>query len=143
MLLSRKGAETYLCSHNHASQLLHNGKVIGYADSIDNQYVLCIKATAVANVHKLDQPAKTKPVDYAIWHERMAHLGYQNLKKLVNSTIGIEFRGAIPEEICKECMAGRQINCIPSSKPVEFLQDVDSDIAGPYPPTRQGCQDHA
>ena len=76
MLLGRKGVETYLRSHNIASQLLHNGKVIGYADSINNQYVLCIKATAVINAHKSDQPAKTKPVDYAIWHERMAYLGY-------------------------------------------------------------------
>ena len=38
-------------------------------------------------------------------------------------------------------MAGRQhcqINCIPSSKPVEFLQDIDSDIARPYPLICQG-----
>ena len=36
MLLGCKGVEIYLRNHNHASQLLHNGKVIGYADSIDN-----------------------------------------------------------------------------------------------------------
>ena len=141
MLLGCKGVETYLHNHNNASQLLHNSKVIGYADSINNQYVLCIKANAVTNAHKSDQAAKTKPVDYAIWHERMTHLGYQNLKKLADTAIGIEFKGAIPEEICEGCMAGCQhcqINRIPSSKPVEFLQDVDSDIAGPYPPTCQG-----
>ena len=76
MLLGCKGVETYLRSYNHASQLLHNGKVIGYADSINNQYVLCVKATVVANTYKSDQPAKTKLIDYVIWHERMAYLGY-------------------------------------------------------------------
>ena len=123
MLLSCKGVKMYLCSHNHALQLLHNGKVIGYADSIDIQYVLHVKATAVANTHKSDQPAKTKLLDYAIWHERMAHLSYRNLKKFADSAIGIEFKGAIPDEICEGCTAGRQhrqINRIPSIKPVKL-----------------------
>ena len=75
MLLGCKVMETHLYSHNYTSQLLHNGKVIRYTDFVDNQYVLYVKATAVANAHKSDQLAKTKLVGYAIWHECMAHLG--------------------------------------------------------------------
>ena len=107
ILLGRKGVEVFLRTLNKLSQILHQGKVLRYTDSIDSQYVICQKPGVVANTHRSDQPMKAKPTEYAIWHERMAHLGYRNLKKLTNTATGVEFKGSPPEETCEGCMAGR------------------------------------
>ena len=145
MLHGRKDVETYLRTSDPASQLLYKSNVLGYADPTNEQYVVRIKPTPVTNATKTgrrsEQPTKARPVHFGIWHERMAHLGYQNLQKLKETAIGVEFQGAIPEEICEGCMAGRQHRCIsriPGEVCTEFLVEVHSDIAGPYPPTRQG-----
>ena len=71
----------------------------------------------------------------------MAHLGYRNLKKLINTATGVEFKGLPPEETCEDCMTEHQ-HChmfrVPSEASKKFLKHVHSDIAEPYLTTHQG-----
>ena len=69
-----------------------------------------------------------------IWHERMGHLGEQNLLKLKGMSYGMS---DIPEAcLCEACVLGRmkegphKVPFKPGTYPLEFIH---TDIAGPFP----------
>ena len=84
ILLGNKGVEVYLRETSVASQILYKDEVLGYADPIENQYVVRLKSTPISNAAAAQISPTPKAIPYKIWHERMAHLGYRNLAKLKN-----------------------------------------------------------
>ena len=142
--LGKKGIATYLMADEQPAQLVHKGKVIGLAKTIDNQYILettvsPIGARALTTTNSAESPIQ-------IWHERLGHLGYPNLLKLNHLANGVTIEGPIPEEVCGPCMMGRQqrkINRTPRTRATEFLGLVHSDLGGPFPLTRFGKRFYA
>ena len=143
--LAMKGVEVFLRRTDVPTQLIHENKIHGLADVINRQYVLRIKNPEIMQTNF----ANTKPVVNAIkptieiWHQRMGHLGYRNILKLPKIAEGIKVKGPVPEEICGPCMKGRQQRK-PSRTPMprasKFLEEVHSDLGGPYPASRNGLQ---
>ena len=48
------------------------------------------------------------PVFIQTWHQRIGHLGYQNIFWLPKVVDGIDVNGRILGEMCGACMKGRQ-----------------------------------
>jgi hypothetical protein len=43
-----------------------------------------------------------------LWHRRLGHLGFENVKKIAAMTMGMEIKGQeIPEDLCKPCDFGK------------------------------------
>ena len=144
MLLDRKSVETYLRISDLVFQLLYKDNVLRYANFTNEQYVVRIKFIFVTNVTKIErrseQSTKTRFIDFDIWHERMTHLKYQNLQKLKETTIEVEFQDIISDEICESCMTERQHRCISRISDevcIEFLEEIHNDIVESYSSTRQ------
>jgi transposase InsO family protein len=81
----------------------------------------------------------TLPLNYELWHRRLAHVNHADVKKLVsqNMVTGIKLDSRIaPDPICEPCLAGKMnANPFPStrhisSKPLEL---VHMDVHGPVP----------
>ncbi len=73
----------------------------------------------------------------------MGHLGYQNILRLPKVADGIGMKGPIPDEICGDCMKGRQQkkpSYEPMSQTTEYLDYLHCDLGGPYPTTQRGNQ---
>ena len=71
----------------------------------------------------------------------MRHLGYHNLLKLNHLATGASIIDPVSEEICEDCMVGRQqrlINRSPRSRASEFLGIIHTDLGGPYTLIRYG-----
>ena len=111
ILLALKGVEIHLKKSGEPSQIWYNGKLQGLADIIDRQYVL---QTQPSNIAIQMSFANTIPIVNAVkptlelWHQRMRHLGYQNLLKLPQLASGIDVKGPVPDSICGPCMKKRQ-----------------------------------
>ena len=128
--LGKKGISTYLMADDKPAQLVHKGKVVGLAKTINNQYVLQTTTISPTEVRALTTTNGTKaPIQ--TWHERLGHLSYPNLLKLNHLANGVTIEGPIPEEVCGSCMMGRQqrkINRTPRTRATEFLGIVHSDL---------------
>ena len=132
--LAQKGVEIFLRKAGELSKIYYEEEVIGHAKLIDNQYVI----QTTPNSRAL---ATTKNISIQTWHARMGHLGYHNLLKLNQLATGALIIGPVPEEICGDCMVGRQqrlVNRSPRSRDPEFLGIIHTDLGGPYTPTRYG-----
>ena len=73
----------------------------------------------------------------------MGHLGNRNVLRLPQMAEGIDLKGRVPEEICGSCMKGRQqrkLSRTPMPRATKFLEEVHSDLGGPYPASRNGLQ---
>ena len=82
---------------------------------------------------------------FELWHQRMRHLGYQNLLKLPQLASGIDVKGLVPDSICGPCMKGRQRPkpCqIPMSCATKFLKKVHSDLYSFFPVSQSGMQSY-
>ncbi len=75
-----------------------------------------------------------------LWHSSMGHLGYRSLTILRNIRSGMEFHGTIPAELFEDCRK-RDQTCQPSKSHTSqvngFLGQVNSDLEGSFPRTRQ------
>ena len=143
--LGKKGISTYLMADDKPAQLVHKGKVVGLAKTINNQYInnQCILQTTTISPTEARALTTTNGTKAPIqtWHERLGHLSYPNLLKLNHLANGVTIEGPIPEEVCGSCMMGRQqrkINRTPRTRATEFLGIVHSDLGGPFPLTRFG-----
>ena len=138
--LGKKGISTYLMADDEPAQLVHKGKLVGLAKTINNQYVLQTTTISPTEARALTTTNGTKaPIQ--TWHERLGHLSYPNLLKLNHLANGVTIEGPIPEEVCGSCMMGRQqrkINRTPRTRATEFLGIVHSDLGRPFPLTRFG-----
>ena len=71
----------------------------------------------------------------------MGHLGYKNLLRLNQQAEDVDIKGPPPNEICGECMKGRQQrrpSKTPMTKATGAIHRVHSDLMGPFPTTRRG-----
>lgn len=77
----------------------------------------------------------TKDEETVLWHKRMGHINYNNLRKLQEQTTGINVNlSKLPADLCEVCIEGKQIQ-----KPYNHkrrrgarpLQLVHSDLIGP------------
>lgn len=106
--------------------------------------------TFLANMHRglyilnlwSNQPRdKTAHASYSItdptlllWHERMGHLGEQNVKRLQDMSTGMT--GPVKATPCTECLLGRmkeKPHNTPSRRGEYPLEYIHTDIAGPFP----------
>ena len=141
--LGEKGVEMWLQTTDQPSEILHDETILGYADSIDGQYVFWLKddlePPVIANIAKTKRVAI--PADIELWHFCIGHLGYRSLKTLKNISTGMDFKETVPKELCGDCRKGnqtRQPSRIPMSQLTKFLGCVHSDLERPFPRTRQG-----
>src|SRR5204863_8161052 len=77
-----------------------------------------------------------------IWHERMGHLGEQNLLKLKGMSYGTS---DIPEAcLCEACVLGRMkegSHKVPFKPAIYSLEFINTDFAGPFPvPGNKGAR---
>ena len=115
--------------------------VDNYCDIMDNNNTLLIRVLKSNNIYPLPQEdtANFIQVKYAslgIWHKKLGHLGYQNVKLLKNKDLAEDINFNDEEEIfCEACLQGKQhklpfpLSTSPNS--TELLQLVHSDICGP------------
>ena len=133
----------WLQTTNQPSQILHDGVILGYADSIAGQYVFRLKKTLKSPVFINSADTKPKetarPENIELWHLRMGHLGYKSLIALKNLSSGIDFKATTLSKLCKNCQKGNK-TCQPSKssmfRSTEFLGCVHSDLKGPFPRMR-------
>ncbi|KAI3572491.1 hypothetical protein IWW34DRAFT_573164, partial [Fusarium oxysporum f. sp. albedinis] len=70
-----------------------------------------------------------------LWHERLAHLGERNIKRLMNMSTGIRPDNSTSNP-CGACVQGKLREC-PHIRPIKKgtypLECIHADIAGPFP----------
>ena len=116
----KKGISTYLMADDKPAQLVHKGKVVGLAKTINNQYVLQTNTISPTEAWALTTANGTKaPIQ--TWHERLDHLSYPTLLKSNHLAKSVTI-----------------INRTPRTRATEFLGIVHSDLGGSFPLTRFG-----
>ena len=87
---------------------------------------------AVYAVHTVMPDAKTQ-----LWHQRMAHLGFQNLQKLEKMATGIALEGTLDAPICEPCVMGKA-KSVPHRHPIQpatrIAELIHTDVMGPIDP---------
>ncbi|KAI0340729.1 hypothetical protein BDW22DRAFT_1315755, partial [Trametopsis cervina] len=83
--------------------------------------------------------SSTLPLDYSLWHRRLAHFHHSGLKKLVSEGLvtGLKLESsASADPIYEPCLAGK-LNAAPfpssDSRAARPLELVHSDVHGPLP----------
>lgn len=95
-------------------------------------------ATLVNNMYKLNVVSvqaflSTTNDDFYLWHQRLAHLNYNDMKKLKDHTEGVKIPQT-SELTCIPCIKGKQARSpFPSegSRASQLLEIIHSDICGP------------
>ena len=78
--------------------------------------------------------SSTLPLDLSLWHKRLAHHNYEDIKMMVTKNLvdGLVMESkAKPDPICEPCLAGQMYaNPFPSStnRATELLELVHSDV---------------
>src|SRR5277367_3916835 len=88
------------------------------------------------------QAASVAPdLDINIWHQRMGHLGEENVRKLAKMVEGMKIKVRTTVGVCEAYLQGKQ-HRQPSHQPVtrakEPLELIHSDLCGPIDPTTYG-----
>lgn len=139
---------------NHKGcQIWMNGELAAEApcSGSDTVYYLtgnCAQAAAVEDSSDTALLSRTGKESPELWHQRYAHLGYDNLatllKKNMVTGIGIaaeEFSTAGKQDLCEPCVLGKQQRLpFPASKSVtsKTLELLHTDVCGPLPVTSLG-----
>ena len=137
------------CNLLSVSQLDHRGYVVTFGNSAVvgvHGRRLRFRGFSVNGIYLVRQPTKTNPVHrlalaaYAlekkslkIWHDRLAHLGEDNIRLLQTMATGI---GPVPDTcFCDKCALGR-LKQVPHKgtlrKGSRPLEHVHMDICGPF-----------
>ena len=110
--------------------ICHGKKLVGIARLENNAYV-------VQTPNREAQQAKiqTSHATLLEWHRRLGHIGFDNVKRLVDQTSGMVIDGSRTNPVCVSCVAAKQTRT-PNSSPATRistipLQLVHSDVAGP------------
>jgi transposase InsO family protein len=73
-----------------------------------------------------------------VWHRRMAHMGYDKVKQLVEAADRVKIAGSEPQGACETCNKGKatkRISQRPPKRATEKLELVHSDVGGAISPT--------
>ena len=131
------------------TKIYKNGVLV--ADTIREGRLFRLKTVqhlgAKAKVKDKEKKKEIKIEGINIWHQRMAHLGEQNVRKLQSMADGIRVNPKTTLGVCEHCQSGRQTRQ-PSHEPAsnkstEPLGRVFSDICGPITPTTIGGKKYA
>ena len=143
--------------NNKGCQIWTNDELAAEAPCSKNDTVyylagFCPQATAVEEGTDTALLSRTGKESPELWHQRFAHLGFDNLATLQkkNMVTGInitaeEFSTAGKEKLCEPCVLGKQqrLPFPPSesatTKPLELLH---TDVCGPLPVTSLGGSDY-
>ncbi|KAI8402292.1 hypothetical protein FOFC_17599 [Fusarium oxysporum] len=129
--LEKKGAEV----------VFRNGKAV-----VTNKGKVVLTATRISGVYVVDEAEEdqfqTALASFSVgdprlhlWHERLAHLGERNIKRLMNMSTGIRPDDSTSNP-CGACVQGKLREC-PHIRPIKKdtypLECIHADIAGPFP----------
>jgi transposase InsO family protein len=110
--------------------IYHGRKLMGIACLENNAYV-------VQTPNREAQQAKIQSTHTTLleWHKRLGHIGFDNVKRLVDQTAGMEIDGSRTNPVCVSCVAAKQTRKPNSSAATRTttspLQLIHSDVAGP------------
>ncbi|KAG7420459.1 Retrovirus-related Pol polyprotein from transposon TNT [Fusarium oxysporum f. sp. raphani] len=129
--LEKKGAEV----------VFRNGKAV-----VTNKGKVVLTATRISGVYVVDEvedrPFQTALASFSVgdprlhlWHERLAHLGERNIKRLMKMSTGIRPDDSTSNP-CGACVQGKLREC-PHVRPIKKgtypLECIHADTAGPFP----------
>jgi len=124
-----------------------NGFEVAIAGLRRNWYILSAKAedNPATNISPLTANSARQGKDCGTlmdWHQRLGHLGFDDVKQLAKTDTGITVEGSLMNPICEPCQLGKQTrkpNHSPAthrtSRPLELIH---SDLAGPMATTSLG-----
>lgn len=108
-------------------KIYQNRKLILTASQHNNMYVLKDSSGTSALLSKVDEH------DINLWHQRMGHLNFIDLQKIVDSAEGVEISKK-GNQICTICMEGK-MSRVPfkntGTRASEPLQLIHTDLCGP------------
>lgn len=109
-----------------------NRDLISVSRMVNDLYPL----NCVVNETQVKEKAMVAVKTMDIWHRRMGHICDNNLMKVKNSSIGIDFKPQSDREVCKVCAIGKQSRAPFKEKGTRaksLLQIIHSDVCGPLP----------
>lgn len=121
--------------------IFENGKGIIQKDDM----TLAVAQRSESNMYTLNFTCKephchvTSPVEtIELWHERLAHLSYDNIRKLQMQVDGMNFKaGKSEHDFCHTCIEGKQTSQPHNSRrgrATRPLELIHSDLIGPVSP---------
>ena len=101
-------SNAYICRKTNTIRLHNPNEEIATIDIINENLF-------VQQLQQLYMPTTTISRVYLsllelikLWHQRLGHLGFENVKKIATMTMGMEIKGQeIPEDPCKPCDFGK------------------------------------
>ena len=112
-----------------------NGTHLG--TSIQEENLFCLFMTNHALVITRSPPE----LPIKLWHQRLGHLGFENIKRLQDHSTGIRLDKTNIPTVCKSCFAGKQHRTPshqPSQRAKERLKLIHLDGGGPVTPPSAG-----
>jgi len=110
--------------------ILHGKKLVGIARLENNAYVL-----QIPNREAKQAKIQSSHATLIEWHRRLGHIGFDNVKRLVDKTSGMVINGSRTNPVCVSCVAAKQTrkpNSSPATRTTTApLQLIHSDVAGP------------
>lgn len=76
-----------------------------------------------------------------LWHQRLAHLGWQNIQRLATMADGIDLTDKLDGPICNACVLGKQKSHShnnPIRPATRYLELIHTDLCGPFNPSING-----
>ena len=81
------------------------------------------------------QTAQERNRELQLWHQRLAHVNYQQLRQLENSAVGITLPHDAEKKFCEACVQGKMHQAphkpLKEIRSIERLQLVHTDVCGP------------
>jgi len=114
-----------------------NGTLLFQATITSNNIGTLDGVVVPGDVYQSARLASTLPLDLNLWHRRLAHHSYADIKKMINQDLvtGLDLQSKQhPDPICEPCLAGKMhSNPFPSSlsHSVAPLDLIHSDLHGP------------
>jgi transposase InsO family protein len=136
LYLTRQKGMTMVVGSEHMD-FFKNGTLLFQATITSNNIGTLDGVVVPADVSQSARLAPTLPLDLNLWHRRLAHHSYADVKKMINQKLvtGLDLQSKQhPDPICEPCLAGKMhSNPFPtssshSSAPLELIH---SDLHGP------------
>ena len=97
--------------------------------------------TAQVPERTMEVTERTKDLDLDIWHQQLAHLNKDDVKKLAKMVDGMRIKVGTTVGVCEPCLEGkqtRQPSHQPATRATELLELIHSDTCGPIHPVTYG-----
>src|SRR5277367_6367133 len=114
---------------------VHGGKTL-FTATIDNNNAAFLDGSTVTTAEQA-QRVSTLPLDYSLWHRRLAHHNVADVKRMIQKELvtGVKIHStSAPDPICEPCLAGKMhANPFPSSdhRATTPLELIHTDVHGP------------